>query len=78
MGVPDDELDSACGLVEQALTSVLADPRGRWVLADHREQNSEYALTGIYRGSITNIIIDRTFIDEKGTPLDCRLQDLAP
>ena len=64
--MPEDELKTACGWVEQALTSVLEDPRGQWVLAGHREQNSEYALSGVYRGGISNIIIDRTFVDEKG------------
>ena len=66
LGVPEGEVDRACTWVEQALTSVLADPRGQWVLADHREQNSEFALSGVYRGNVINIIIDRTFVDEKG------------
>ena len=67
LDVPEEELETACDWVEQALTSVLADPRGQWVLAGHREQNSEYALTGVYRGNIINIVVDRTFVDEEGT-----------
>jgi len=67
LDVPEEELETACDWVEQALMSVLADPRGQWVLAGHREQNSEYALTGVYRGNIINIVIDRTFVDEEGT-----------
>ena len=67
LDVPKEELETACDWVEQALTSVLADPRGQWVLAGHREQNSEYALTGVYRGNIINIVVDRTFVDEEGT-----------
>ena len=67
LDVPGEELETACDWVEQALTNVLADPRGQWVLAGHREQNSEYALTGVYRGNIINIVIDRTFVDEEGT-----------
>ena len=66
LDVPEEELETACDWVEQALTSVLADPRGQWVLAGHREQNSEYALTGVHRGDIINIVIDRTFVDEEG------------
>ena len=66
LDVPEGELDTACDWVEQALTNVLADPRGQWMLADYLEHNSEYALTGVYRGSITNIVIDRTFVDENG------------
>ncbi len=67
LGVPEAELDTACNWVEQALTGILADPRGRWLLAGHREQASEYALSGIYQGDVVNIVIDRTFIDEKGS-----------
>ena len=50
LDVPGEELETACDWVEQALANVLADPRGQWVLAGHRERNSEYALTGVYRG----------------------------
>ena len=66
LDVPGEELETACDWVEQALANVLADPRGQWVLAGHRERNSEYALTGVYRGDIINIVIDRTFVDEEG------------
>ena len=66
LGVPEEELDKACNWVEQALTGILTDPRGRWLLADHREQASEYALSGIVQGDVINIVIDRTFVDENG------------
>ena len=66
MGVPGEELETACDWVEQALTSVLEDPRGQWALASREEQKNEYALSGVYGGNVINIIIDRTFIDEKG------------
>ena len=46
----------------------LEDERGRWIFSpSHREAQSELALTGIASGSLTNVIIDRTFVDEKGT-----------
>ena len=66
LGVPEEELDKACNWVEQALTGILTDPRGRWLLADHREQASEYALSGTLQGDVVNIVIDRTFVDENG------------
>ena len=66
LGVPEEELDKACNWVEQALTGILTDPRGRWLLADHRDQASEYALSGIVQGDVINIVIDRTFVDENG------------
>ena len=66
LDVPGEELETACDWVEQALANVLADPRGQWVLASHEDQKNEYALSGIHEGNVINIIIDRTFIDEKG------------
>ena len=66
LAVPEEELRTACGWVQQALNGILEDRRGRWLLADHKEQNSEYALAGIYRGNVINIVIDRTFVDENG------------
>ncbi len=66
LGVPGEELETAGGWVEQALTSVLEDPRGQWVLATREGQKNEYALSGIYGGNVINIIIDRTFVDENG------------
>ena len=66
LGVPESDLDKACDWVEQALANVLEDPRGQWVLAGHRDPNNEYALTGTFSGNIINVIIDRTFVDEKG------------
>ena len=67
LAIPDTELDMACDLVEQALTELLADTRGQWLLANHREQANEYPLSGIHRGDVVNIIIDRTFVDENDT-----------
>jgi ATP-dependent helicase/nuclease subunit A len=45
----------------------VSDERGRWVFSPkHREAQSELALTGLAGGHLTNVIIDRTFVDEKG------------
>ena len=67
LGVPAAELDSACIRVEQALNGILADPKGQWLLAAHKEEQSEYALSGVYGGAVVNIVIDRTFVDEADT-----------
>ena len=66
LSVPEEELDRAVAWVEQALNGILEDPRGQWLLASRAEQESEYALSGVYGGNVVNIIIDRTFVDEKG------------
>jgi ATP-dependent exoDNAse (exonuclease V) beta subunit len=67
-GVPDRDLDRATDLVLEALTGTVVDERGRWIFASgHREARSELALTGIASGRLTNVIIDRSFVDQDGT-----------
>jgi ATP-dependent exoDNAse (exonuclease V) beta subunit len=65
-GVTRELLSEAVAKVEQALCNVLADERGRWILQDHTEHRSEYALTAITEGGVKNLIIDRTFVDGDG------------
>src|SRR5262249_52813798 len=61
-GVPDQELERAAARVMEALTTTVANERGRWVFApDHRDARSELALTGIAAGRLTNVVIDRSF-----------------
>jgi ATP-dependent exoDNAse (exonuclease V) beta subunit len=52
--------------VRQALINTLNDSRGRWILNRHHEGRSEYALTGVYRGAVVNVVLDRSFVDEDG------------
>jgi ATP-dependent exoDNAse (exonuclease V) beta subunit len=66
-GVTRELLPQAAEKVEQALCNVLADERGRWILQQHREHRSEYALTTIIEGGVKNVILDRTFVDAEGT-----------
>ncbi len=65
-GVAGELRPDAAAKVEQALCGVLADERGRWILHDHAEQRSEYALSAVVEGRVKSVIIDRTFIDENG------------
>jgi ATP-dependent exoDNAse (exonuclease V) beta subunit len=66
LGVPEEQLASALDRVERALTGALADPRARWVLGPHAQAACELALTGLLEGRLTDIVIDRTFVDEHG------------
>lgn len=67
-GVPPAELDRAAALVVAALTRTVADEKGRWVLArDHGQAGSELALTGMAGGTLTSVVIDRSFVDRDGT-----------
>jgi ATP-dependent exoDNAse (exonuclease V) beta subunit len=65
MGVMDAARESVCARVEAALLGVLADEKGRWLLAG--EGMAEVALTGMYEGELTSVILDRVRIDEQGT-----------
>src|SRR5690606_31143263 len=68
LGVPERDIERGARTVTQALTRTLQHEEGRWLLSSsHREARSELALTGIADGHLTNVIIDRTFIDESGT-----------
>lgn len=66
-GVKDSELDWASGLITQALANMLNDKKGQWILSsEHKDAQNEYALTGVFENKVTNIIIDRTFVDKNG------------
>jgi len=65
-GLPQDELAGAQHRVRDALTKTLADPHGQWILGPRSEAESELALTGVHEGTLRSIVIDRTFVDEKG------------
>ena len=67
LGVPADEIDATTAKVEQAIVETLTDSRGRWILTDHEEARSEWALTGEFGPYIRSIQMDRTFIDDAGT-----------
>jgi ATP-dependent exoDNAse (exonuclease V) beta subunit len=67
-GVPERDLERAARTVTEALSRTLDDSNGRWLFSPtHRDSQSELALTGIADGTLLNVIIDRTFIDEAGT-----------
>jgi ATP-dependent exoDNAse (exonuclease V) beta subunit len=67
-GVPENDLSRAASIVVEALTRTFGNERGRWIFAaEHRESRSEWALTGIAAGRLTNVVIDRSFIDPDGT-----------
>jgi ATP-dependent exoDNAse (exonuclease V) beta subunit len=68
LGVPGHDLEGAAADVVQALSWTVEDDKGRWILSrKHREAGSELALTGLAGGRLTNVVIDRSFIDEEGT-----------
>jgi ATP-dependent helicase/nuclease subunit A len=67
-GVPEGDLVRAASTIVEALTRTVSNDRGRWIFAaTHREAQSEWAITGIAGGRLTNVVIDRSFIDRDGT-----------
>jgi ATP-dependent helicase/nuclease subunit A len=67
-GVPERDLPRATDRVLEALTNTVGNEHGRWIFApEHREAHSELALTGIASGRLTQVIIDRSFVDRDGT-----------
>lgn len=67
-GVPETDLQRAAAVVVEALSKTVSNDRGRWIFApEHSESRSEWALTGIAGGRLTNVVIDRSFIDKTGT-----------
>jgi len=66
LGVPAAEIAQAVDQVGKALTRVLEDERGRWILANHPEAACEYSLRGMVDSEIVTVRVDRTFVDEDG------------
>jgi hypothetical protein len=68
LGVPPAELEEATCEVLEVLQRTLADARGRWIFdPHHREAASALALTGLVAGRLTQVVIDRCFVDAYGT-----------
>ena len=66
MGVPAAQVGDASARVVKAIDRTLNSEKGRWILADHAEAQSELALSGLLEGSLIHAVIDRTFVDEEG------------
>jgi len=66
-GVAERDLPRATQAVVEALARTVSDERGRWLFsAEHSESHSELALTGTAAGRLTNVVIDRCFVDRDG------------
>jgi len=67
LGVQKEEINKACQSVIEALTKMIQDKRGQWILQKGYEiQQNEYPISGMYAGKLVNIKIDRTFVDDEG------------
>jgi len=66
-GLPQDALDDSIKKVMYSLMNVINSEKAQWILSNHFNSQSEYAISGVINGKIVNRIIDRTFVDEDGT-----------
>ena len=67
LGVHEDELDDAIAQVQASLMNMFADDRAQWLFStEHQQARNEYALSGVYRGKVEHVVIDRSFIDQQG------------
>lgn len=66
-GVPPNKMVAATAEVAIIINKALLDERGRWILHAHDDAQSEFKLTTATAAGCENIIIDRTFVDERGT-----------
>ena len=64
-GVPLDEREKALNYIFDALTNMLNDKCGQWILSkEHNDQHNEYRVSGIVNDRLIRRVIDRTFIDK--------------
>lgn len=66
-GVAHEDLKSATLKAALALEQALHSQRGRWILSRHQEGRAEYAVAGVVNGEVVRGLVDRTFVDDKGT-----------
>jgi ATP-dependent helicase/nuclease subunit A len=63
-GLPYDLAEKATNTGVQALTNILEDEKGLWILSPHEDAHSEYPLTYFHDNRYIRNIIDRTFVDK--------------
>ena len=64
-GVPLDEREKAINYIFNALTNLLSDDCGQWILSNkHDGQHNEYPVSGVVNNRLIKRVIDRTFLDK--------------
>lgn len=65
MGVSEDLAPVICDRVDAALLGTLRDGRGRWILEGNG--HAELGLSGMFKGRMESVVLDRVRIDDDGT-----------
>ncbi|HYC57878.1 MAG TPA: UvrD-helicase domain-containing protein [Candidatus Binatia bacterium] len=63
-GAAAEDLADCVKAVEESITALLGDHRGRWIVAPHAEARTELPLTELASSVATRASIDRTFVDD--------------
>jgi hypothetical protein len=66
IGMQKADIETASQLIVNAVSQMLADERGQWILSPHQEARSEFPISAHIDGNVENVIIDRTFVDHQG------------
>ncbi len=64
-GVVAEELERAVADVHRALSNVIEDDKGRWILQKREGAYNEKAFAGLLNGRVRHVVIDRTFVDDE-------------
>jgi ATP-dependent helicase/nuclease subunit A len=67
LGILKHELQDAISILNLGIENVFKDPKAQWILHSHAEAYSEFAITASINNEVTQLVLDRTFIDETGT-----------
>ena len=62
-GLPFEQSDKVLQQTLFGIRNILKDPKGQWILANHKDGHAEYPLTQFSENRFYRKIIDRTFID---------------
>ncbi len=63
-GVGIKDLQHVVKECHRLLVNTLNDDRGKWILQQHHDDQTEFALTALIDNKIEMLVIDRTFVDE--------------
>jgi len=67
LGLGSDDVTWGLERIYLAVSTMLNDKRGQWILHGHAQAQTELALTCIINQQVESLVIDRTFIDAEGT-----------
>jgi ATP-dependent helicase/nuclease subunit A len=62
-GLPFDQSDKVLQQTLLGIRNTLKDPKGQWILSNHKDGHAEYPLTQFSENRFYRKIIDRTFIE---------------